>query len=199
MILLFNSVSSVNQSDESSFSTDVFRYSSTNQAIFVAFVLTSGAGMSRRGPIAFLSFNSRLYSLIMDASFRSSRLLGFAIIPPFEPPYGIPAIAHFHVIQIASALTSANDTSGCSLNPPLAGPRAELWCTRYAIILPSDSRNVSVRSGVSSFCFKNRGSLRISETTANCPSATSSGLGRATACSRIFAYSLRPTPGTENN
>ena len=126
MILLVNPVSPVNQSDESLFSIEDLRYSSTNHAIFVAFVLTSGAGMSRCGPIAFLSFNARLYSLIIKASFRSSRFLGLAMIPPFAPQYGIPAMAHFHVIQMARALTSSSDTSGCSLNPPLAGPRAVL-------------------------------------------------------------------------
>ena len=33
-------------------------------------------------------------------------VFGSQMTAPFAPPYGIPTTAHFHVIHIASALTS---------------------------------------------------------------------------------------------
>ncbi len=36
---------------------------------------------------------------------------GLQTTPPFAPPNGMPESAHFHVIHIASALTSSSVTS----------------------------------------------------------------------------------------
>ncbi len=56
--------------------------------------------------------------------------MGSTTTPPLAPPYGIPTMAHFHVIHMASALTSLMLTSGWYRIPPLEGPRDVLWWTR---------------------------------------------------------------------
>ena len=59
-------------------------YSSMSQAMTWALVPTSGAGMSRCGPITFsiLSMNERA----MVCSSLLSSLLGSTLMPPFAPP-----------------------------------------------------------------------------------------------------------------
>ena len=80
------------------------------QAIVWALVLTSGAGMSRSGPMR------RLISVVKRRVRRSSsRMLscfGSTMTPPLAPPYGMFTQAHFQVIHIASARTSSRVTSG---------------------------------------------------------------------------------------
>ena len=56
--------------------------------------------------------------------------LGSQMTPPLAPPNGMLTSAHFHVIHIASALTSSSVTSGWKRMPPLPGPRDILCCTR---------------------------------------------------------------------
>ena len=94
-----------------------FPYSSIIQAITWAFVLTSGAGMSRVGPSTFsiLSMNERV---IFCTSERSSWSAG-QLTPPLAPPNGTPATAVFQVISEASARTSSMSTSGWKRTPPL--------------------------------------------------------------------------------
>jgi hypothetical protein len=73
-------------------------YVSKIHAITRPSVPTSGAGMSFSGPI----------SLMIS----SDIVLGLQTTPPLAPPNGIPDSAHFHVIHIASDLTSSSVTSG---------------------------------------------------------------------------------------
>ncbi len=92
-------------------------YSSISQAMVCALVPTSGAGMSRCGPMTFsiLSMNDR-------ATFwtsTGSSLVGSTFTPPLAPPKGISAIAVFQVISSASARTSSRSTSGWNRMPPL--------------------------------------------------------------------------------
>ena len=98
------------------------------QAITWGVVLTSGAGMSRSGPIS-TEISAAYRRVSLSSSPRLSRL-GSTTTPPLAPPKGIPAAAHFQVIHIASALTSLRVTPGWYLIPPLAGPRARLCWTR---------------------------------------------------------------------
>jgi hypothetical protein len=59
-----------------------------------------------------------------------STLVGSAIMPPFAPPNGRPAAAHFHVIVRASLKTSSGVTLLANLIPPFPGrPVAELSIT----------------------------------------------------------------------
>ncbi len=71
---------------------------------------TSGAGMSFSGPI------SLMISLVKRRVIRSSSpresFFGSQTMPPLAPPKGMFISAHFHVIHIASALTSSSVTSG---------------------------------------------------------------------------------------
>jgi len=85
-------------------------YVSKIQAITLPSVPTSGAGMSFSGPISLMIsvVNRRV---IRSSSPRDSSF-GLQTTPPFAPPNGIPASAHFHVIHIARALTSSRVTSG---------------------------------------------------------------------------------------
>jgi hypothetical protein len=55
---------------------------------------------------------------------------GSQMIPPFAPPNGMCATAHFQVIQAASAFTSSSVTLGWYRIPPFAGPSEMLYCTR---------------------------------------------------------------------
>ena len=85
-------------------------YVSKIHAIVLAFVPTSGAGMSFSGPISLMI--SDVKRRVMRSS--SPRDIGFGsqTTPPFAPPNGSPISAHFQVIHIASALTSSSVTSG---------------------------------------------------------------------------------------
>src|SRR6266511_6235488 len=49
---------------------------------------------------------------VIRCSSRSDICFGLHTTPPFAPPKGIPASAHFHVIHIARDLTSSSVTSG---------------------------------------------------------------------------------------
>ena len=80
------------------------------QAMIRSSVFTSGAGMSRSGPMK--GRISLAYRRVSRSSSLSDRRLGSRRTPPFAPPYGMPTTAHFHVIHIASAFTSSTETSG---------------------------------------------------------------------------------------
>src|SRR5712691_595666 len=84
--------------------------------------------MSFSGPISLMI--SEVKRRVMRWSSPSDIVFGLQTTPPFAPPKGIPASAHFHVIHIASALTSSSVTSGWYLIPPFDGPRAMLCVTR---------------------------------------------------------------------
>jgi hypothetical protein len=107
----------------------IFSYSSSIHDIVCPSVFTSGAGMSFHGPmcdaIAFAQPR-----LIASSSFLES-VFGSTVIPPFPPPYGIPATAHLRLIHVARAFTSSKSTCGWYLIPPLYGPLAELCWTLY--------------------------------------------------------------------
>ncbi len=79
------------------------------QAIVWALVLTSGAGMSRSGPMSGLI--SVVNRRVMPSTSRRVSFLGSTITPPLPPPYGMFTQAHFQVIHIASARTSSRVTS----------------------------------------------------------------------------------------
>ena len=79
------------------------------QAMIWALVLTSGAGMSRSGPMR-TSISVKKRRVRPSSSFIDS-FLGSTITPPLPPPYGMPTTAHFQVIHIARALTSSIETS----------------------------------------------------------------------------------------
>ena len=85
-------------------------YVSKIQAITLASVPTSGAGMSFSGPI------SLMISLVKRRVRRSSSpresFFGSTTTPPLAPPKGSPISAHFQVIHMARALTSSRVTSG---------------------------------------------------------------------------------------
>ena len=99
-----------------------------NQAMIWALVLTSGAGMSRSGPMR-TSISVKNRRVRCSSSFSES-FFGSTITPPLPPPYGMPTTAHFQVIHIARALTSSRLTSWWKRMPPLAGPRPRLCWTR---------------------------------------------------------------------
>ncbi len=80
-----------------------------NQAMIWGVVLTSGAGMSRSGPMR-IEISVKYRRLRPSSSFLES-FLGSTVTPPLPPPYGIPTTAHFQVIHIASARTSSSVTS----------------------------------------------------------------------------------------
>ena len=84
-------------------------YVSIIQPITSAFVPTSGAGISRSGP---------MIGEIIEVKRRVSRcnsdkesVFGSTAMPPLPPPYGISATAHLKVIHAANALTSSSFTS----------------------------------------------------------------------------------------
>ena len=80
------------------------------QAMIWPSVFTSGAGMSRSGPIRIeISVAKRR---VMCSSSERERACGSTMIPPLAPPKGMLTTAHFQVIHIASALTSLSETSG---------------------------------------------------------------------------------------
>jgi hypothetical protein len=49
---------------------------------------------------------------VMFSSSRSDICFGLQMMPPLPPPYGMPTVAHFQVIQDASAFTSSSVTLG---------------------------------------------------------------------------------------
>ena len=85
-------------------------YVSKIHAITLASVPTSGAGMSFSGPISLMI--SLVKRRVIPSSSRRESRFGSQITPPLAPPNGRPISAHFHVIHIASALTSSSVTSG---------------------------------------------------------------------------------------
>ena len=85
-------------------------YVSKIHAIVAAFVPTSGAGMSFSGPISLMI--SEVNLRVMRSSSLRDMDFGSQMTPPFAPPNGRPIREHFHVIHIASDLTSSSVTSG---------------------------------------------------------------------------------------
>ncbi len=74
-----------------------------------------------------------MYRRVSRSSSRRDMRVGSQATPPLPPPNGTWATAHFHVIQAARAVTSSRVTAGWNRMPPLAGPRAMLYCTRYPV------------------------------------------------------------------
>src|SRR5262245_5101047 len=92
-------------------------------------------------------------------------------------------VAHFQVIQEASAFTSSSVTLGWYRIPPLAGPRARLCCTRYpsnTLIEPSSilvgMETTSWRFGLRRTSRSHASSFRLSAAVSNCFWAISNGL-----------------------
>src|SRR5712691_11372043 len=94
-------------------------------------VYTSGAGMSFSGPM--MIEISDAYRRVMRSSSSFDISFGLQITPPFAPPYGMPMTAHFHVIQHDRARTSSSETFQWYRMPPLNGPIASLYWTRYPV------------------------------------------------------------------
>ena len=95
-----------------------------NQAMIWGVVLTSGAGMSRSGPMR-TSISVKNRRLRPSSSFCDS-FLGSTMTPPLPPPYGMPTTAHFQVIHIARALTSSMRDVLVVADAALGGPAAEV-------------------------------------------------------------------------
>ncbi len=79
------------------------------QAMVWALVFTSGAGMSRSGPMSGLISVAK--RRVRPSSSRFESCLGSTMTPPLPPPYGMFTTEHFQVIHIASARTSSRVTS----------------------------------------------------------------------------------------
>src|SRR5437867_12086282 len=94
--------------------------------------------MSRNGPtISLMSEKNVLESLSSSCLDRS---FGLTVTPPFAPPNGMPATAHFHVIHIDNAFTSSIVTLEWYLILPFLGPDALfgfLMSPGYSKIQPS--------------------------------------------------------------
>ena len=88
----------------------IMLYVSMIHAMICASVPMSGAGTSSSGPIS-MPISAANRRVIRSSSRRLSAR-GSTITPPFAPPYGSPATAHFHVIHIESARTSSSETFG---------------------------------------------------------------------------------------
>ena len=73
-------------------------------------VPTSGAGMSRSGPM--IGRISEVYRLVNRSFSLSERSFGSIAIPPLAPPYGRFVSAHFQVINIARATVSSISIDG---------------------------------------------------------------------------------------
>ena len=84
---------------------NVLTYVSIIQTIVWELVPTSGAGMSKSGPMLLPSawVNRR----VMRSSSVWLYFVGSIWMPPLPPPKGRPAREHFQVIQAASAFTSS--------------------------------------------------------------------------------------------
>src|SRR5439155_17672567 len=76
---------------------------------------------------------SEAYRRVMRSSSSFDISFGLQITPPFAPPYGMPMTAHFQVIQHDRARTSSRDTFQWYRMPPLNGPIASLYFTRYPV------------------------------------------------------------------
>ena len=87
----------------------IMAYVSIIHAMVCAFVPMSGAGMSRSGPM--MSMISDVKRRVMRSTSPSDNLVGSTTTPPLAPPNGMFISAHFHVINMASALTSSIETS----------------------------------------------------------------------------------------
>ena len=87
-------------------------------------VPTSGAGMSRSGPMIGMISDGVATGDPLELVAGQRR--GSTATPPLAPPYGMPMSAHFQVIHIASARTSSRSVAGWKRMPPLAGPAGEV-------------------------------------------------------------------------
>ena len=85
-------------------------YVSMIHAIVCSFVFTSGAGISCAGPM--IGRIPQVKRRVMRSSSSRDIFFGSQTTPPFAPPYGMFTTAHFHVIHMASALTSSRSTLG---------------------------------------------------------------------------------------
>src|SRR4029450_7558919 len=92
-------------------------------------------------------------------------------------------VAHFQVIQAASALTSSSVTFGWYRMPPFAGPRARLCCTRYPVRTLTEPSSISVGTDTTSWRLGGRSPSRIpssspifSAAVSNCRCEISNGL-----------------------
>mmetsp|Transcript_9945 Transcript_9945/g.34288 ORF Transcript_9945/g.34288 Transcript_9945/m.34288 type:complete len:267 (-) Transcript_9945:403-1203(-) len=92
-------------------------YSSKNQAISLAPVFMSGAGMSVWGPT---TPRKECTSFLVSLSFSISlRVEGSTVTPPLAPPKGMSITAVFHVISEAKDRTSSRSHSAWYRIPPL--------------------------------------------------------------------------------
>jgi hypothetical protein len=66
--------------------------------------------MSCSGPMMMLI--SEVKRRVMRSSSPCDICLGLQMTPPLAPPKGMFTVAHFQVIQEASAFTSSSETSG---------------------------------------------------------------------------------------
>ena len=71
-----------------------------------ALVFTSGAGISVSAPM--IGAIAKVYLLVRFLNSLLDKVLGSTFTPPFAPPYGILATAHFKDIHVANAFTSLN-------------------------------------------------------------------------------------------
>ena len=85
-------------------------YVSIIHAMFRSSVPTSGAGISRSGPM--IGKISEVYLRVNRSFSRCDKVAGSTLIPPLAPPYGRLVSAHFQVINIASATVSSRSISG---------------------------------------------------------------------------------------
>ena len=99
-----------------------------NQAMTCSLVPMSGPMMSVCGPTK--GIISCMYRRLTASSSRIESSRGLTVTPPFAPPYGKPANAHFQLIQIESAAISPRFTLGAKRVPPLVGPIVRWCCTR---------------------------------------------------------------------
>ena len=74
---------------------------------------------------------ARMYARASRSFSVAESSFGLQVIPPLPPPSGRSTTAVFHVIHAARARTVSMVSSACQRRPPLAGPRAVLYCTRY--------------------------------------------------------------------
>ena len=94
---------------------------SMSQAITLASVFTSGAGMSRSGPS--IEAMPSAYRRVSRSSSVTDSVLGSTWTPPFAPPNGTSTTAHLSVMSAARAMISCADTDWWKRIPPLPGPR----------------------------------------------------------------------------
>src|SRR4029453_6612443 len=109
----------------------LLEYSSAIQPMIFGVVLTSGAGTSTWGPIT--SAMARMKARDRRSSSASDSSLGSNWTPPLPPPKGMFISAVFHVIKAEKHRISSRLTFGWNRSPPLKGPRALLYWTRYPL------------------------------------------------------------------